>query len=83
MEYVKYKWAIRALNPRNTSDQKSIDHAHAGIAYFILSAPTDSQKFYVVGYKNFTGELSTGSDWADNYQIEKLDKLDASRYGLN
>ena len=81
METVKYQWAVRALSPKN--DKKSVDHLLAGVAYYLLSPPSDGQKFYVVGYKNFTGELSTGSEWANSYQIEKLDKLDASRYGLN
>lgn len=80
MERVAFNWAVKALNPKNTEDKKSIDHAGAGIAYYILSSPSDSQKFFVVGYKNFTGELSTGSEWANKYQIEKLNKLDDYRY---
>ena len=80
---ITYNWAIRALNPKSEADKKAIAHASAGIAYFILSSPSDNQKFYLVGYKNFTGELNTGSDWANQYQIEKLNKLHASRYGLN
>lgn len=82
MEYVKYKWAIRALNPRNTSEKKSIDHAHAGIGYFILSAPTDSQKFYVVGYKHLGGDLNAVSDWANQYQVETLEAMNMRRYSL-
>lgn len=80
-ETITFKWAIRALNPKSEADKKAIAHASAGIAYFILSTPSDNQKFYLVGYKNFTGELSTGSDWANTYQVEKLNKMDERRYG--
>lgn len=80
---VTFKWAIRALNPKSEADRKAIAHASAGIAYFILSTPSDSQKFYLVGYKNFTGELSTGSDWANQYQIDKLNDMNERRYGTS
>lgn len=79
MRRIGFRWAVRALNPKNIEDKKSIDHASAGIAYCILSSPSDNQKFYVVGYKNFTGELSIGSEWANSYQVEKLNKLDSRR----
>ena len=78
---IDFSWAVRALDPKNESDKKAIAHAGAGIAYYILSPPSDGQKFYVVGYKNFTGELTTGSDWANTYQVEKLNKMDERRYG--
>ena len=78
---VSFNWAIRALNPKSEADKKAIAHASAGIAYFILSPPSDSQRFYLVGYKNFTGQLTVGSDWANQYQIEKLNKMDERRYG--
>lgn len=77
---IKFRWAVRALNPKNGSDKRAIDHLNAGIAYYPLSLPSDSQKYYVVGYKNFTGNLATGSDWASQWQAEKLDKLDERRY---
>lgn len=80
---ITFNWAIRALNPKSEADKKAIAHASAGIAYFILSPPSDNQKFYLVGYKNFTGELNTGSDWANQYQIEKLNKMDERRYGAS
>lgn len=80
MSTVSFKWAVRTLDPKQ--HKNAIDHLMAGYAYYLLSPPSDGQKFYVVGYKNFTGELSVGSDWADQYQIKKLNSLDASRYSL-
>ena len=81
MQTVQYRWAVRALNPKQ--NKNAVDHLMAGYAYYLLSPPSDSQKFYVVGYKNFTGELSTGSEWANQYQIDKLNSLDRSRYGID
>lgn len=79
---VKWRWAVRALNPRLETDKKAIDHMKAGICYFFLDeiTPYGNKPVYVVGYKHFSGSLSVGSEWADKKQIERLDELDRIRY---
>lgn len=80
MERVSYQWAVRALNPKNDKDKKSIAHALAGIAYHILKSPEPGKPYYVVGYKYFGGEMTLGSELATPSQSERLEKLDKIRY---
>lgn len=75
-----YSWAIRALNPKSGADKRSIDHANAGIGYYILDVPGSSRNYYVVGYKHFEGPIRHGSEQANEYQVKRLDELDRIRY---
>ena len=81
-QYVKWRWAIRILNPKLTSDKRSIEHMGAGIGYYFLDEirVAGSKPLLLVGCKHFAGPLSMGLEWAQPHHITKLDKLDQIRY---
>ena len=82
MNYVKWRWAIRTLNPKFSADKRSIEHMGAGIGYYFLDEVkvAGSRPLLLVGYKHFAGPLAHGSEWAQLHHIAKLDKLDQIRY---
>lgn len=79
---MKWRWAIRSLNPRLATDKKAIDHMRAGVGYYFVKEinPYGGKPVFVVGYKHFGGPLKPGSEWASSSQARTLDKLDALRY---
>jgi len=78
-----FTWALRTLNPKNEKDKKSIAHASAGFAYYIIQSPELGRQYYVVGFKYFGGPLSVDVSKATPQQSRDLDRLDALRYGLS
>ena len=80
-ETMQYTWYITTLVVgKNSQDAKSIDHLNAGIGYYMLEAPTNTEKYYIVGFKYFIGEILPHWEKATSYQVEKLEKMDKSRY---
>lgn len=69
-EVVRGKWAVKALDPKE--HRKSVDHMNERIGYYVLEKPTKTEPYYLVGYLNFTGVLSEGSDWATDNEIKRL-----------
>lgn len=75
-QYAKYEWAVRALNPKNEKDKRSIANATKGFGYVILKQPEAGKQYYIVGFKHFGGPLSTGSQLATPEQSRLLEKID-------
>lgn len=80
MEAIRGRWAVTALDPKH--DKKSIDHMNESIGYYLLEKPTKAEPYYIVGYLNFTGELSEGSEWATEEEVARLTALEEKIYKI-
>jgi len=74
-----YRWVIVELDPSDPADKRSLDHARAGIGYYIISGPRVKGSPYIAAYKHFGGKLYRGQ-LATEQQSQKLEELDSNRY---
>lgn len=74
---VTYRWVIVELDPK--LDERSINHAKAGIGYYIISPPANRNDVFIAAYKHFGGSIGRGV-LASDEQAKKLEEADNNRY---